>query len=620
MVLIVTIGDLHFKKDTPTLTDLVIAKITHEITRLRPDLVVFLGDILDNHEKIDLKTQNKAIKFIRHISSMKSVVGEPIDVILVIGNHERPDATTFLTEDSAFYCLKGIPNIHVVDRVISLTWKTEGVDEGMRFVFVPFVPNGKFHEALDTLDEKVMDEKHRPYTIFCHQEFRGAQIGRYKSKEGDEWPESNPLIISGHIHTLQQVQPNLIYAGTPYQLSYSDDSEKGIILAEYVHGQTPSVKFLKLDIRKKRVIKLKPSEVDAFIPPDNCDVQVDIVGTSAEIKALKTTGIIPKMRSRGVTISLSTVNETNPLNPNNKPFKDLLLEMIKDDQDAIAVFNQIFAPQQPARISIGPEPGNLADLLKSAQNVGITQRTNTAKILESVAASNRMSIPGFQPIPMQVGGPAPTPTPIPLSGGFSSTAAPTSNPSGYQPTIPQNVGSMFSGFAQTEKAPPTPIHQQPQPPPTPAPKTSFPFGNPSAAVPQQQVPTATPSLSNLFGMGTQSPASANSTPLPNPVTPSSLRLPGFASMPSSSSTAPNSTLPFGAVPFTSPFNTAQTAVFNSGTPSVSNLTSGASLPPAVVPEKQMSNADLMASLTASADQDRNKPDHSLLGLLQGAKQ
>jgi len=635
MVLIVVVGDVHFKKDTPTITDLVIAKITNEISRLKPDLVVFLGDVLDNHEKIDLKTQNKAIKFIRHISSMKSSSGEFINVFLVIGNHERPDATTFLTEDSAFYCLKGVPNIHVADRVISVIWRTEGVKETMRFVFVPYVPNGKFHEALDTLDEKVMDEKHRPYTIFCHQEFKGAQIGRYKSKEGDEWPTGNPLVISGHIHTLQQVQDNLIYAGTPYQLSYSDDSEKGIILAEYVHGQTPSVKFLKLDIRKKRVIKLKPSEVDAFIPPENCDVQVDIVGTSAEIKALKTTGIIPKMRSRGVTISLSAVNESNPLNPNNKPFKDLLLDMIKDDHAAIAVFNQIFAPQQAPRVVIGPETGNLADLLKTAQTVGITQRTSTAKILESVAASNRMTIPSFQPVPIQVAASpqqsqqqTQSPMQVPLSGGFGSTQ------NNYQPTVPQNVGSMFSSFAQTEKAPPTPIHQQPMPPPAVAPKTTFPYGGPvssqSPAVnftPFSTGPsanqTSAPSLSNLFG--TQSPATAGPTPLPNPTTPSSLRMPGFLPSSSSSSqtsstpTHPSSTLPFGTMPFTSPFNSGQTTILNSGAPTISSVTSGIAKQPEVVVEKPISNSDLMASLTASVEQDRNKPENSLLALLQEAR-
>lgn len=624
MVLIVTVGDLHFKKDTPTLTDLVVAKITNEVNRLKPDLVVFLGDILDNHEKIDLLTQNKAIKFIRHIASMKSTTGDFINVIVVIGNHERPNATTFLTEESAFYCLKGQPNIHVADRVLSLNWETTGIKDKMRFVFVPYVPNGRFHEALDTLDEKVMDPNYRPYTIFCHQEFKGAQIGRYKSKEGDEWPEENPLVISGHIHTLQQVQPNLVYAGTPYQLSYSDDTEKGIILAEYVHGQTPSVKFLKLDIRKKRVIKLKPSEVDAFIPPDNCDVQVDIEGTSAEIKALKITGIIPKMRSRGVTISLSTINENNPLNPSNKPFKELLLEMIKEDQDAITVFNQIFAPQQAPRTVIGPEPSNLADLLKSAQTIGITQRTNTAKILETVAASNRMSIPGFQPIPLQMSAMTPTPQPtnsqMPLSGGFTTAAS-------------SNSASFFGSFAQTEKAPSTSIHQ-PMVPPAVAPKTVFPMipvsqPQPSTTSNPTATSSAAPSLSNLFGMGTTSPA-----PLQNPTTPSFLRMPGFSMAPSQaaatptpsvvssmtqSAVAPASTLPYGNLPFTYPFNSAHSAVLNQGSPSVSSLLSGAQQPPEKVVEKPISNSDLMASLTSSVEQDRNRSDNSLLALLQEAK-
>lgn len=363
MVLVVVVGDLHFKKDTPTISDLVIHKITEEIEKIKPDIVVFLGDILDTHEKIDLKTQNRAIKFIKHIAAKN------IQVFVIIGNHERPDGTSFLTEDSSLYCLKGLPNIHVADRVLDLKWEIEGHKDKVRFVFAPYVPPGKFHEALDTLEEKVMSST-PPACIFCHQEFKGCQIGGYKSKGGDEWPETNPLIISGHIHTFQILQNNIVYAGTPYQQSWSDESEKGIILAEFLPGKNPRINMLKLDIRRKKSIKLKPSEVDAFVPPPNTDLQIDIVGSSSEIKALGETGIITKMRSRGISVSLSTERIANPSNPQNKPYKELLLDMIKADSDATNMFNEIFAPQTSAANANPSIPVNLTELLKSVQSVG----------------------------------------------------------------------------------------------------------------------------------------------------------------------------------------------------------------------------------------------------------
>lgn len=433
------------------MTDLVIAKITEQVTKIRPDIVVLLGDILDTMEKIDQKTQNKAAKFIKHLASLKSGADEFINVVVIIGNHERPDSTNFLTEDSSFYLLKGFPNIHIADRVLSMNWETVGVKEKMRFVFVPYVAPGEFHRALDTLEDKVMDPKCTPYTIFCHQEFRGVQIGRYKSKEGDEWPLENPLIISGHIHTRQQVQPNIFYPGTPYQISFHDNSDKVFVIAEYAVGKSPNVNIVPLDIRRKRIITLTPAEVDSFVPPPNCDVQVDIVGSSAEIKALNATGLIPKMRSRGVSVSLSTKSDKNPLNPDNKPFRELLMDMIKDDFMAINIFNRIFAPPQQSQSKmIGAEIGNLSDLMKSVQ---LVTASNTVKTLDTNSLMASM-LPGNRvgsATPVNIGQPV--------------------NVSGQQPQsvdLAALFGTSFSGpvvapQAQLERAPslePMQIHMQ----------------------------------------------------------------------------------------------------------------------------------------------------------------
>lgn len=560
MVLIVAIGDLHFKKDTPAMTDLVIAKITEQVTKIRPDIVVLLGDILDTMEKIDQKTQNKAAKFIKHLASLKSGADEFINVVVIIGNHERPDSTNFLTEDSSFYLLKGFPNIHIADRVLSMNWETVGVKEKMRFVFVPYVPPGEFHRALDTLEDKVMDPKCTPYTIFCHQEFRGAQIGRYKSKEGDEWPLENPLIISGHIHTRQQVQPNIFYPGTPYQISFHDNSDKVFVIAEYAVGKSPNVNIVPLDIRRKRIITLTPAEVDSFVPPPNCDVQVDIVGSSAEIKALNATGLIPKMRSRGVTVSLSTKSDKNPLNPDNKPFRELLMDMIKDDIMAINIFNRIFAPpqQQQSKI-IGPDIGNLSDLMKSVQ---LVTASNTAKTLDtsslmaSMLPSNRVG----SSAPVNIG------QPINVGG--------TTNPTAAQPQsvdLASLFGTSFGGqpaapLTQLERAPisePTQIHMQ--------------------AIPVAEQPPVTfqPAFQNNGFQGInglpiigQSGGNNNNEPM----TPAGLRLPVAS---------------FVGTPLPAPT-------------------------PKVV-EPVISNQDFIASLQASAVEKNNQPVGGLLGLINATK-
>lgn len=368
MVVVIAIGDLHFKKDSPSMSDLIIHKLTEQIEKIKPDIVVFLGDILDTHEKIDMKTLNKTVKFMKHIASLGIIT------VIVIGDHERPDGSSFLTEDSSFYCLKGVPNIQVADRVLSFKWETEGRKEKIRFVFVPYVAPGSFHEALNTLTEKVMDE--RPAVIFCHQEFKGANMGGYISQIGDEWPESNPLIISGHIHVMAQVQKNLVYTGTPYQQSYTDTSRKGIFLMEFDYDKPPAVNFFELELRKKKIIKLKPSEIDSFVAPANCDIKIDICGTSSEIAELRSKSTLSILRSRGIQISLTTEQDINPANPTNKPYKDLLYDMIKTDPDEVSLYNELFGENiQPIGL-VSPKPlsmlklANLQDLLNTVQVVG----------------------------------------------------------------------------------------------------------------------------------------------------------------------------------------------------------------------------------------------------------
>ena len=365
MVLIIAIGDLHFKKDNASKCDLVTSKILEQLRKTAPDFVVLLGDTLDGHEKAHVPTQNRAARFIKHIALI-------CPVVVIIGNHDRPDNTTFLTEESCFYLLKGQDNIHIVDKVLSFKWTTEGSENNpMRFVFVPYVSKGTFHEALDTLEDKVMDDL--PTAIFCHQEFKGARIRNHVSKQGDTWPENNPLIISGHIHTFQQVGGNIIYPGTPYQTSYADESKKGILICEFLQGQGPVINFLELDIRKKRTIKLKPTEISTFVPPPNCDIKILIQGSMADIKSAQATGLLKKMKGQGITISLDPITAPNPGNPNNKPYRELLLDNIKDDPEATSMFEEIFADQVPRKIGITATSASLSELLK---NVGSIQKTN----------------------------------------------------------------------------------------------------------------------------------------------------------------------------------------------------------------------------------------------------
>ena len=77
-----------------------------------------------------------------------------------------------------------------------------------KFLFVPYVPPGRFVEALETyknINWKDVD------CIFAHQEFYGCKMGAILSEEGDKWESKWPLVVSGHIHSRQWINKNIYY-------------------------------------------------------------------------------------------------------------------------------------------------------------------------------------------------------------------------------------------------------------------------------------------------------------------------------------------------------------------------------------------------------------------------
>jgi DNA repair exonuclease SbcCD nuclease subunit len=362
MVKVLTIGDLHFKTSNGPLCDLVVQKITAHVVKHRPDMVVFLGDNNDTHEKINMFVLNRLVRFFKNIATMATV-------ILIIGNHDRPDSTTYLTEESAFYCLKGYQNIYVADSVMDYSHNVPGSNKPIRFLFVPYVPPGTFMASLSNLKTPV-DHPSAPVTaVFCHQTFVGANIGRGNtSKRGDVWPTSYPTLISGHLHIRQRPQPNVMYPGTPYQQSYDDESEKVLYFCDFSNTESPKIGTLKLDIMKKRSIKLKTSQVETFVPPADCQVKIEIEGPRNEIEDLTKRGVINKMRSKGVSVSLTPERNPNNRNPDNKSYQELLLTMIEDDPDAKLVYDSIFRTDATEFVTIQPTQ-KLDTLLNTASQV-----------------------------------------------------------------------------------------------------------------------------------------------------------------------------------------------------------------------------------------------------------
>jgi DNA repair exonuclease SbcCD nuclease subunit len=350
------IGDPHFKVDNVTESQEMIDKTRDLVYKLKPDLIVCLGDILDRHEKIHVDPLSIATDFL-------STLVDIAPTVVLIGNHDRPNNSDFLSSRHPFNAMKRWSNMTVVDKVIDVNIK------GFRFVYVPYVPPGRFREALYTVDSvkdalsqidmsqnnnlqnnKLQIDKLQNNNIidviFAHQEFYNAQMGAIKSAIGDKWPSHYPFVISGHIHDYQLLQDNILYGGTPNQHNYGDRDDKTISVITFtrivddsnmvntrvvddsnmvakeivntriVNNIQWSEERHDLKLVKRKIFHLKTSEILTWICPEDLLVKIIIDGTSAEIKATMKLLYIKELEKKGVLIVYNTI-PSNDIQTNN---------------------------------------------------------------------------------------------------------------------------------------------------------------------------------------------------------------------------------------------------------------------------------------------------------------
>ena len=161
MTTVLVIGDNHIKCANIIEFDLFLERIQVIAKDKNPNLIVLLGDILDTHEKLNTIELNKACEF---IDKMRKIA----KTMILVGNHDMVNCSQFLTTNHWMNALKEWQNVVIVDKVTSEKINNE------TFIFTPFVPNGRFQDALNTLD---FDWVNTASCIFAHQEFYGCKMG-----------------------------------------------------------------------------------------------------------------------------------------------------------------------------------------------------------------------------------------------------------------------------------------------------------------------------------------------------------------------------------------------------------------------------------------------------------
>lgn len=237
---VLVIGDPHFKKDNTLTMEKVALEILLVAETRKPDLIVCLGDVLDTHEKIHLEPFTQATVFLEKLA-------EVAPLILLIGNHDRLNNSDFCSYKSPFLGFRNHPRITLVDEPM---WRDN-------FIYVPYVPNGRFLDALKLVGYDPETSDKHPECIFAHQEFLGCKMGAIESKNGDLWKDIYPQVISGHIHDYQVVG-KVYYVGTPVQHNYGESADKAVLWY-------PSMERIKLNsVPLKRIVHLWVEDLDHF--------------------------------------------------------------------------------------------------------------------------------------------------------------------------------------------------------------------------------------------------------------------------------------------------------------------------------------------------------------------
>lgn len=342
MYQILLIGDPHFKTSNALETTQLHNSVLRYL-KSNPSInfVVVLGDILHCHEKIHTQPFCRAVNFLTDLANER-------ETFALIGNHDRINNNVFLTQEHPFTGLKEYKNLHIVDTTLYFSPSSQGEDNNL-FAFVPYVPNGRFKEALEInkKNESDKNEYEKCIGIFAHQEFMGSKCGAYISEDGDEWEENLPPVFSGHIHEYQRPQKNIFYPGIPFQHGFGESDDKAIYLLTIgppIPGkeQNWTTQKIELEITSKKLFNMKLEDFDSFVPPENCLIKINFMCQDTSMKKIiSTKQFKEKIKKYKIEYKLK-VEKTKSIIRNHSSFLENLERRIsQSDKEIQEAFKEI---------------------------------------------------------------------------------------------------------------------------------------------------------------------------------------------------------------------------------------------------------------------------------------
>lgn len=270
---ILRVGDPHVKFNNLEDCEKLLHYVEDLIRRLKPDRVEILGDLFHTHYVIRLEV-------LAFWDAWLQVLSDQVELVVLEGNHDQyGDTDAKFGTIRIFKHIKDAQNcpLRIVDAPCQL-----GI-----FGYMPHTSNKKkFVEDanyMESLGVKV---------LVCHQTFKGNTYETgFPAPDGIELSEIKiPLVISGHIHTHQEID-KLINPGTPKWDTVSDaNMEKGIWYYEHddITGAITKKEFYSSSAVISPLISLAWREGEPQpVFPENAKATIELVGRSEWINQQK---------------------------------------------------------------------------------------------------------------------------------------------------------------------------------------------------------------------------------------------------------------------------------------------------------------------------------------------
>jgi len=241
------------------------------------------------------------------------------DVTVLVGNHDGKTNQLYLTNDHILVAVEDMDRVTVVSKPIVI----QGV------MYCPYVPAGRFVEALETLGSAYLSVP----LIAAHQEFANADFGTFISKHGDEWPLTNPMVVSGHIHNYSRTQPNILYVGTPYEVGFGEAGGKTVSI---IDSATLEETRIAISVPRKITINIDIKDIKTLkVPEDNNLYRITISGDEEKILLFKKTKGYHKLNEKHKLIFKKSEHLQVRKNEQNLDFVSFLRKSVASESKAI---------------------------------------------------------------------------------------------------------------------------------------------------------------------------------------------------------------------------------------------------------------------------------------------